>query len=254
MAETAALLADEVLPERPLRPWVLSLPIALRFLLATNPAVLSQVLGVASPGTAELQALVQNITERIGRLLEQRGLIERDCENAWLSGDMAQAGSLDDLIGHSITYRMAVGPRADQKVFTLQTVPAQGEEEGRNGAAQASGFSLHAALVIQPGQRAKLEPLDFMARLAALVPPPRMPHGRMKVIASIKDAVVIARILSASGSLLWHTAGTGAACRPDTATADRAAVTPQRKRASAIRWRGGPAAQSRQRGGPRCTR
>ena len=33
MAETAALLADEVLPERPLRQWVLSLPFALRFLL-----------------------------------------------------------------------------------------------------------------------------------------------------------------------------------------------------------------------------
>ncbi len=46
MTETAALLADEVLPERPLRQWVLSLPMALRFLLATNPAVLSQVLGV----------------------------------------------------------------------------------------------------------------------------------------------------------------------------------------------------------------
>ncbi len=166
MAETAALLADEVLPERPLRQWVLSLPIALRFLLATNPAVLSQVLGVVyrtisshllakagltratgntgavtliqrfgsalnldvhfhmifvdgvyltdgaelpvfrhvpSPGTAELQVVVQNIAERIGRLLEKRGLIDRDWENAWLSGDPAQTGSLDDLIGHSVT-------------------------------------------------------------------------------------------------------------------------------------------------------
>ena len=46
MAETAALLADEVLPERPLRQWVLSLPYALRFLLATNPAALTRVLGV----------------------------------------------------------------------------------------------------------------------------------------------------------------------------------------------------------------
>ncbi len=46
MAETAALLADEILPERPLRQWVLSLPMALRFLLATRPAVLSAVLGV----------------------------------------------------------------------------------------------------------------------------------------------------------------------------------------------------------------
>jgi hypothetical protein len=41
MTETAALLVDEVLPERPLRQWVLSLPHALRFLLATNPAALA---------------------------------------------------------------------------------------------------------------------------------------------------------------------------------------------------------------------
>lgn len=44
MAETAALLADEVLPERPLRQWVLSLPFALRFLLATYPDALTRVL------------------------------------------------------------------------------------------------------------------------------------------------------------------------------------------------------------------
>lgn len=46
MAETAALLVDQVLPERPLRQWVLSLPHALRFLLARNPVALTQVLGV----------------------------------------------------------------------------------------------------------------------------------------------------------------------------------------------------------------
>ena len=46
MAETAALLADEVLPERPLRQWVLSLPHALRFLLATDLDALTLVLGV----------------------------------------------------------------------------------------------------------------------------------------------------------------------------------------------------------------
>ncbi len=47
MAETAALLTDEILPERPLRQWVLSLPIALRFLLATDPDALRLVLGAA---------------------------------------------------------------------------------------------------------------------------------------------------------------------------------------------------------------
>ena len=191
----------EVLPARPLRQWVLSLPYALRFLLATKPAALTQVLGevyrtisgfllhragltratgatgavtlvqrfgsalnlnihfhmlfvdgvylpmaggppvfrhlpAPAPTGAQLQALVQQIAERVGRLLERRGLIERDMENAWLAGD-GEAGPLDDLIGPSITYRIAVGPRAGQKLFTLQTVPPrQPEEEGSpNGAA-----------------------------------------------------------------------------------------------------------------------
>ncbi|MGC4054279.1 MAG: hypothetical protein QM757_34775 [Paludibaculum sp.] len=95
MAETAALLADEVLPERPLRQWVLSLPYALRFLLATDPDALTLVLCAvyraisgflfATTGLtrttgstgAELQGLVQQIAGRIGRLLERRGIVER---------------------------------------------------------------------------------------------------------------------------------------------------------------------------------
>ncbi len=46
MTESAALLADEVLPQKPLRQWVLSLPFALRFLLAIDPKALTQVLGI----------------------------------------------------------------------------------------------------------------------------------------------------------------------------------------------------------------
>ncbi len=45
MTDSAALLADAVLPAKPIRQWVLSLPLALRFLLATDAAALTQVLG-----------------------------------------------------------------------------------------------------------------------------------------------------------------------------------------------------------------
>jgi len=280
MAETAALLADEVLPDRPLRQWVLSLPQALRFLLAVNSEALTLVLGevyrtisrhligkagltrargatgavtlvqrfgsalnlnvhfhmvfldgayqtvgaaapvfrpVAAPEPSDLQQLVEQIAGRIGRALERRGLVECDLENAWLAAD-TEAGPLDDLLGHSITYRIAVGPRAGQKLFTLQTVAPrlQGLEAEPNGAAGAGGFSLHAGVDIASHQREKLErlcryvsrppvaserlaltasgqvrytlktpyrdgtthivlePLDLMARLAALVPKPRM--------------------------------------------------------------------------------
>ena len=70
-------------------------------------------------------------------MLERRGLIERDIENAWLATDF-EAGPLDDLIGHSTTYRITVGSREGQKLFTLQTVPPrlQGQEGDATGAAR----------------------------------------------------------------------------------------------------------------------
>ena len=46
MAESAALLIDEVLPEQPVRQWVLSFPYPLRFLFASQSAVMRGVLGV----------------------------------------------------------------------------------------------------------------------------------------------------------------------------------------------------------------
>ena len=64
---------------------------------------------VATSGAAELQALVQQIAERIGRMLEKRGLIERDSENAWLSSDPSLAGPLDDLIGLPTVRRTSPG-------------------------------------------------------------------------------------------------------------------------------------------------
>jgi hypothetical protein len=44
MAETAALLADEVFPDVPLRQWVISFPFPLRFLFAAYPQAMGKVL------------------------------------------------------------------------------------------------------------------------------------------------------------------------------------------------------------------
>ena len=46
MAESAALLVDEVFPEQPVRQWVLSFPFQLRFLFASRPETMSRVLGI----------------------------------------------------------------------------------------------------------------------------------------------------------------------------------------------------------------
>jgi hypothetical protein len=65
---------------------------------------------------------------------------------------------MDQLRGHSIAYRIAVGPQQGRKVFTLQTLP--GIEEPFNGSAgQAAGFSLHAGVATKASQREKLERL-----------------------------------------------------------------------------------------------
>jgi hypothetical protein len=40
------LWVEEVLPEQPIRQWVLSFPYALRFLFASRPGVMGQVLGI----------------------------------------------------------------------------------------------------------------------------------------------------------------------------------------------------------------
>jgi hypothetical protein len=187
------------------------------FLSGTTPPVFRRI---AAPSERELQALVEQIAERIGRALERDGLISRDCENTYLSFEPAEGAPLNDVIGHSITYRVAVGPRTGQKVFTLRSLAAERDDEGRKGVAEYAGFSLHAGIGIEADARSKLErlcryvsrpaiaaerlsltpqgevhyrlktpyrdgtthvvlePLDFIARLAALVPSPRAHQTR----------------------------------------------------------------------------
>jgi len=199
------------------------------YFTGTEPPVFRRV---APPSTAELQAVVHRIAERVGWALERRGVLVRDDENSDLALDPADGATMNDMLGHSITYRVAVGPRTGEKVFTLQTVTPQlaGEDEKR--VAQASGFSLHAGVETEAGERSKrerlcryiarpavsserlaltgqgniryalqtpyrdgtthvvFEPLDVLARLAALVPLPRVhltryhgvlaPHSRLR--------------------------------------------------------------------------
>lgn len=46
MADSAALLVEDILPEVPMRQWVLSFPYPLRFLFASRPEIMGEVLGI----------------------------------------------------------------------------------------------------------------------------------------------------------------------------------------------------------------
>lgn len=100
---------------------------------------------VKAPTSAELAGLTQTLARRIGRFLERQGLLERDAENSYLAGDALEAGPLEQLLGSSITYRIAVGPQQGRKVFTLQTLPGS-DEPFDDGVGKVAGFSLHAGV------------------------------------------------------------------------------------------------------------
>ena len=154
---------------------------------------------VKAPTSAELTRLAQTLAQRIGRFLERQGLLERDAddcmdaggratqgavaENSYLTGDAVDDESMAHLQGHSITYRIAVGPHQGRKVFTLQTLPACDPDDPlADTVGKTAGFSLHAGVAAKARERDKLERL---CRYIAL-------HGcrvlrRLGTIASAQD-------------------------------------------------------------------
>ena len=171
---------------------------------------------VNAPTKADLELLLHRISTRVARFLVKEGILEQDCDNSYLNLEHLEDNPLRQVHGHSITYRVAVGPQQGKKVFTLQTLLPRDEDDRFSQVAKAGGFSLHAGVATQVHQRKKLEricryvarpavsekrlaltkdgrvryelktpyrdgtthvifePLDFMARLAALVPKPRV--------------------------------------------------------------------------------
>ncbi len=170
---------------------------------------------VREPTFPQLTRLAHTIAVRVGRCLQRHGLLEAEHD------DLIDAAWEDDpmpsLLGHAITYRIAVGPHQGRKVRMLQTLPADDfAVPGADGPGRVAGFSLHAGVAAKADRRDKLErlcryvsrpavseerlsqlpnghlryrlktpyrngtthvifePLDFIARLAALVPPPRV--------------------------------------------------------------------------------
>jgi len=243
MAESAALLVDEVFPHAPIRQWVLSFPFQLRFLFARDPAIMSQVLGlvhrtlstylinkagftrrdaqtgavtlvqrfgsavnlnihfhmlfldgvythdkgmtrfhqVKAPSIDELNALVHTISHRVAGLLERQGLLERDVENTWLTFDETDEDPLQQIHGHAITYRIAIGPHQGRKVFTLSTQPPESEPPlGSDRVAKAAGFSLHAG-VAGAGLPAKVHQRDKLERLCRYISRPAISEKRLSL-------------------------------------------------------------------------
>ena len=175
---------------------------------------------VKAPTSDELIKLTHSIASRVARHLERQGLLERGSGNIYLTPEAVAASDEDpssQLMGSSITYRIAVGPQQGRKVLTLQTLPdCESDNPFASMVGEVAGFSLHAGVATKFHERSKLErlcryvtrppvsttrlslirngklryelktpwrngtthvifePLDFIARLVALVPKPRV--------------------------------------------------------------------------------
>jgi len=300
MAQAAAHLVEHVIPQVPVRQWVLSFPIPLRYLFAAQPHLLSSVLQVINraistflikqaglkrteaqtgavtliqrfgsaanlnihlhclfldgvfrtdgsepvfqtvrtPTAEQLQILLSRIIKRIMKLLTRKGYLIEE-EGMTYMAEIEPNAALAPLQSAACTYRIALGPRAGQKVLTLKSVPTpktQTSPQPSKCCVNAQGFSLHAEVRCAMNQRHKLErlcryitrpaiaherlkrnsagdvvlqlkspyqdgtthivlsPLEFMQRLATLVPRPRLNlirfHGVLAPNAKLRSAII----------------------------------------------------------------
>ncbi|MGH8538780.1 MAG: hypothetical protein ACREXM_20685 [Gammaproteobacteria bacterium] len=81
--------------------------------------------------------------------------------------------ALGPLRAAACTYRIALGPRAGQKVLSLQTVPTREPPPAPVRCVDEQGFSLHAEVCCAAHQRKKLE---SQGQGWALLGAPRMQH------------------------------------------------------------------------------
>jgi ribosomal protein S27E len=114
---------------------------------------------VKAPDKSELEDLVQLTSQRVGRCLERQGLLEQDAENAWLGLDPAEDNdAMPQILGSSVSYRIAVGPQQGRKAFMIRTIrPLDKPSPGLERVAKASGFSLHAGVSCEAHQKGKRE-------------------------------------------------------------------------------------------------
>ena len=117
---------------------------------------------VQAPTNNELTHLTHTIAHRVARHLERQGLLEREAGHTYLTADGVDEdleSPMNQLLGSSITYRIAVGPQQGRKVFTLQTLPDESDSLSSSSVAETAGFSLHAGVATKAHERDKLERL-----------------------------------------------------------------------------------------------
>jgi hypothetical protein len=126
-----------------------------------------------APTMEALQALLVKIITRILRLLTRQGyLIEEQGMTYLAEPDSDHA--LTPLQAASCTYRIALGPRAGQKVLSMRSLAGTDQPPISGLCANLHGFSLHAAVRLDADQRKELE------RLCRYITRPAIANERLR--------------------------------------------------------------------------
>ena len=128
-----------------------------------------------APTPSDLDSITHQIAHRVSRYLEKAGHLVRDAESAYLDLQTDDDDAMVNIVGASISYRLAFGPNAGKKALTLQTLPTSDTEDLRSLVTKQSGFSLHAGVSCKAGQQKKLE------RLCRYVTRPAISEQRLSI-------------------------------------------------------------------------
>lgn len=116
----------------------------------------------ATPTDDELHALLHTVVTGLMKLLTRRGVLVEDMGQTYLAepdADGEEARTLRPLQAAAVTYRIAFGPRAGQKVLTLRGAMPREDWARQPLCADIDGFSLHAAVRVEAHDRKRLEQL-----------------------------------------------------------------------------------------------
>jgi hypothetical protein len=106
--------------------------------------------------------VLHKIITRMMKLLTRRGVLVEEEGSAYMAdndGDSDEARTLRPLQAAACTYRIAFGPRAGQKVLTVQGAMPREKDFKQILCADIDGFSLHAAVPCAADDRQGLEQL-----------------------------------------------------------------------------------------------
>ena len=117
---------------------------------------------VPAPTDEALQAVLHKIITRTMKLLTRRGVLIEEQDSTYMAdkdSDSDEARALRPLQAAACTCRIAFGPRAGQKLLTLQGAMPREADFKQDLCADMQGCSLHAAVRCAAADRKALEQL-----------------------------------------------------------------------------------------------